>query len=403
MKLLKKLKKKNNLVFLDLGSQPLANVYIKKKNLKKKETKYQLIVSFNKNNKIVSIKKKFSSKHMFNKNYPYRSSMSKTMQDSFKKLSIDIKKKIKPKKILEIGCNDGAFLKNFDKNKVIGVEPCKNIAKLAKRKKLKVFSEYWNKKLARKILNKYGEVDLIYSANTISHIEDLNEVFNSINIILKKNGIFIIEDPSLLECLKLNSYDQFYNEHIYVFSYLSLKNILKKYNLEIFKIENIKTHGGSNRYYIKKNENNKKIEKSVNKEKNKETKYGLNNHVTYKKFSERVKKSKKKLISIFKKCKKTKKKIIGYGATAKSTTVLNYCNINNFFINYFLDTTPEKQGKYTPGTKIHIKRYKGYIEDDVKYIFLGAWNFKKEIFKKEKKFIDKGGKFITHVPYPRIV
>ncbi len=340
---------------------------------------------------------------MFNKNYPYRSSMSKTMQDSFKKLSIDIKKKIKPKKILEIGCNDGAFLKNFDKNKVIGVEPCKNIAKLAKRKKLKVFSEYWNKKLARKILNKYGEIDLIYSANTISHIEDLNEVFNSINIILKKNGIFIIEDPSLLECLKLNSYDQFYNEHIYVFSYISLKNILKKYNLEIFKIENIKTHGGSNRYYIKKNENNKKIEKSVNKEKNKQTQYGLNNHVTYKKFSERVKKSKKKLINIFKKCKKTKKKIIGYGATAKSTTVLNYCNINNFYINYFLDTTPEKQDKYTPGTKIHIKSYKGYIEDDVKYIFLGAWNFKKEIFKKERKFINKGGKFITHVPYPRIV
>ena len=225
----------------------------------------------------------------------------------------------------------------------------------------------------------------------------------SINIILKKNGIFIIEDPSLLECLKLNSYDQFYNEHIYVFSYLSLKNILKKYNLEIFKIENIKSHGGSNRYYIKKNENKKKIEKSVYKEKNKETKYGLNNYLTYKKFSERVKKSKKKLIKIFKNCKKTKKKIIGYGATAKSTTVLNYCNINNFFINYFLDTTPEKQGKYTPGTKIHIKRYKGYIEDDVKYIFLGAWNFKKEIFKKERKFIDKGGKFITHVPYPRII
>ena len=82
---------------------------------------------------------------------------------------------------------------------------------------------------------------------------------------------------------------------------------------------------------------------------------------------------------------------------------MNYCDINNFFINYFLDTTPEKQGKYTPGTKIHIKRYKGYIEDDVKYIFLGAWNFKKEIFKKERKFINKGGKFITHVPYPRII
>ena len=112
---------------------------------------------------------------------------------------------------------------------------------------------------------------------------------------------------------------------------------------------------------------------------------------------------KKKLIEIFRKCKKQNKKIIGYGATAKSTTILNYCSIYNSTIDYFLDTTKDKQNKYTPGTKIKIMKYKGFIEKDVDIIFLGAWNFKKEIFKKEKKFIKSGGKFIIHTPYPKII
>ena len=109
------------------------------------------------------------------------------------------------------------------------------------------------------------------------------------------------------------------------------------------------------------------------------------------------------MVSIFNYCKSKNKKIIGYGATAKSTTILNYCNINDQTIDYFIDTTKDKQNKYTPGTKIKIKKYKGGINKDVDYVFLGAWNFKKEIFKKEKKYIKRGGKFIIHTPLPRII
>ena len=112
---------------------------------------------------------------------------------------------------------------------------------------------------------------------------------------------------------------------------------------------------------------------------------------------------KKKLISIFNRYKLQNKKIIGYGATAKSTTILNYCNIDSSTIDYFLDTTRDKQNKYTPGTKILIKKYNGSIDNDVDLVFLGAWNFKEEIFKKEKKYIKSGGKFIIHTPYPRII
>ena len=394
---------KNKIEFLDLGQQPLANYYLTKSQIKNKERKYRLIVCFNEKNKLVSIKKTFSSKMMFNNKYPYRSSMSQTMQKSFKELSLQIKKEIKPKKILEIGSNDGTFLKNFNKEISIGVEPCANVEKITKKQKFNTIPKYWNLELAKYILKNHGNIDLIYSANTISHIKNLSDVFKSINLVLSKNGVLILEDPSLLECLKRNTYDQFYNEHIYVFSYLSLKNVLKKYNLEIYKIDTLNIHGGSNRYFIKRINNKIKIDKSVKNEKNKEIKYGLDKKNTYFKFKKRVETSKKKLITIFNYCKSKNKKIIGYGATAKSTTILNYCKIDNTTIDYFLDTTKDKQNKYTPGTKIKIKKYIGFINKDVDYVFLGAWNFKKEIFKKEKKFIKSGGKFIIHTPYPKII
>ena len=394
---------KNKIIeFLDLGNQPLANSYIKKKDLIKKERKYRLIVCFNKLNKLVSIKKTFSSKDMFNDEYPYRSSTSQTMSLHLKRLAQKIKK-IKPNKILEIGSNDGCFIKNFDKKKTIGVEPCSNVEKITKKQKYNTYPEFWSPKLAKKILKKHKKVNLIFSSNTISHIKNLDEVFKGINIVLDEKGMFILEDPSLLECLKKNTYDQFYNEHIYVFSYLSLQNALKKHNLEIFKIEKLKIHGGSNRYYIKKKTNKIKLHISVSHHKLKEIKYGLESLKTYIKFAKRIEHSKRKLFSIFTKCKKNNKKIIGYGATAKSVTILNYCNINNSMINYFVDTTPDKQNKYTPGTKILIKKYSNLINDNVDYAFLGAWNFKKEIFTKEKKYIKKGGKFIIHTPYPRII
>jgi len=389
--------------FLDLGLQPLANSYIEKKKFNNKEKKFRLEIGFNTKNYLVSILKTIPKEKMFNENYPYKSSESKTMQKSFKNLSKKIKNYFKPNFIIEIGSNDGTFIKNFKRNIIVGIEPCKNLAKLTKKKNYKTYSEYWNQKLAKKII-KNKKADLIYSANTLSHIKNLNEIFKAINIALSKNGILILEDPSLLQCLKNVAYDQFYCEHIYIFSTLALKNILQKFNLEIFDIQNTKTHGGSNRYYIKKKINNiYKIKNSVKKEIRKELKFGLHKISTYKNFELKIKKSKKRLLSIFSKMKNKKLKIIGYGATAKSCTVLNYCKIGNNFIDYFYDTTSYKIGRYLPGSKILIKKYKKLSKKKIDIAFLGAWNFKEEIFKKEKDFIKKGGKFITHIPIPKII
>lgn len=388
--------------FLDLGDQPLANSFFFNCNLSKKKI-YKLKVKINLKNFLVSIQNTIPKQKMFNAKYPYRSSTSFTMKESFRKLAIKILKNFNPKLILEIGSNDGMFIKNFNKNMVIGVEPCKNLAIETRKNGFKIFSNYWDLNLAKKI-TKLKKFDIIYSANTITHIKNLGSVFRAISYALEKNGILIIEDPSLMDCLKLNAYDQFYCEHIYIFSAISLSSILKEYNFEIFRIEKLKVHGGSNRYYIKRKSNKDfKIEKSYKDHIAAELKYGLKNYTIYQEFKKRVEISKNKLIKLLNGFKKKKLRVIGYGATAKSVTVLNYCKINKNLISYFLDTTPDKINKYLPGCDILVKRYKKLKKKNVDIVFLGAWNFKDEILRKEKSFISKGGKFITHIPYPRIL
>ena len=391
-----------NKFFLNLGFQPLANNYLIK--FRKSQIKYNLKLFFNTKTKMVSISKRIPSEKMFTNNYPYRSSLSKTMRDSFYKLSLEIKKKFNPKIILEIGSNDGALIKNFDNQVAIGVEPCRNLSLITKRMGFNTYNKYWNFDLANKIKSKFKNIDVIYSANTLTHISNLNEVFKSISFILSDKGILIIEDPSLLECLKKNSYDQFYNEHIYLFSALSVQKLLKKFNLEIFDIKSLETHGGSIRYYIKKISNKKlTISNNVKKQIIKEKKYGLHKYSTYKKFSKNVQISKIKLLNMLNGLKNKKQKVIGYGSTAKAVTILNFCNINEDLICNFVDTTPEKINRYMPGKNIKILKYNNKILKKYYYVFLGAWNFKKEIMHKEKVFLKKGGKFITHVPSPHFI
>ena len=385
--------------FLDLGMQPLANNFSKKYI----PPLFRLKLKFDTNSKLVMINKHMKKEKMFNKSYPYRSSKSKLVEKLFKELSKKIKKKLKPENILEIGGNDGTFASNFDKKKITCIEPCGDVAIEAKKKGLKVYVKYFDDLLVKKLLKDHKKFDMIFSANTITHISNYNSVFSNISQILTEHGTLIVEEPSLLETIKKNSYDQFYNEHIYVFSTIALQNILKKNNLEIYDIENINVHGGSNRYYIKKIKN-KKIKLSLRFKRNMilEKKYGLHRFSCFKNFSRKVQNSKIDLIKLLKNLKKNNKKIIGYGASAKAVTILNYCNLKENYFDFFYDTTKQKIGKFLPGTRIKVLKYQKLKNNKI-YVFLGAWNFYKEILRKENFFYINSGKFITHIPYPRII
>jgi methylation protein EvaC len=390
--------------FLNLGKQPITNNFLAsiKKNEIKKEFFYNLKVSFDDKNNLVSLSNFVQPSKMFNEKYAHRASMSQTMVASFKKLANNLIKRYKPKKILEIGSNDGVFIRNFNQKKVIAVEPCSNLASMTNKMGYRTYPYFWNLKLSKEIEKKYGKVDLIFSANTISHIPNLNEVFKAIKNILKTDGVFIFEDPYILSVIKNVSYDQFYDEHAHVFSLMAVSNLIKEYDLRVINLEKLNTHGGSLRYYISHNSSHFKENKIVKKILKNEFKYKLNKFSTYKQFGLKVQKSKKDLIKLLKNLKKKEKSVVSYGATYKSATVFNFCGINNQLIDYVIDTTKNKQNKYTPGS--HLKIYSPNTQPlkKIDYYFLGAWNFKKEIIKKEKNFVKNGGKFISHVPKVKI-
>tara|TARA_Y100001970_G_scaffold233029_1_gene290304 strand:+ start:2036 stop:3220 length:1185 start_codon:yes stop_codon:yes gene_type:complete len=390
--------------FLNLGKQPLANSFLPSLSNKtlRKEYFYNLSVAFDTQNYLVSITNPVNPKKQYTDKYAHRASESKTMRNAFKNIAQKLKKKFKPKVVMEIGSNDGVFVKNFPAKNIIAVEPCKNLANITKRK-FKTYPNFWNKNLAKKIFKKSKKADLIFSANTISHIPNLKETFQAIEYSLSLKGILVIEDPSLKSVIKTNSYDQFYDEHVYVFSALAIENIANKYGLKLFDVQETSTHGGSLRYFIARKDSKFKKTNRLKKSIQKEKQVGLNKFSTFLKFSKRVQISKKKLIKLLIKLKSQKKKIISYGATYKSTTVFNYCNIGTKFFDYVTDTTSNKQGKYTPGKHIPIVAPEIGFNETVDYAFLGAWNFKKEIMGKEGKFLKRGGKFITHVPNIRIL
>ena len=385
--------------FLNLGKQPIANGFLYKKDIPN-EFFYDLKVGFDNKTKLVTHMEYVDPPLMFNDNYSYRGSMSKTMVNHFKEFSNLFENK--DIKVLEIGSNDGVFLKNWDSQKTIAVEPCGNFAKETNDLGYKTYAEFWTLDLSNRIKETHGPMDLIFAANCICHIPDLDQTFKAIHNLLGDKGIFVFEDPSLAQMINNNSYDQIYDEHPHIFSVIALNNLLKQNNLKIIKVDNTLVHGGSNRIWVVKNTNPINPDKSVKNNIEFEKVLGLDKIATFKKFAKKVEQSKKDLIDLLNRCKKQNKKVISYGATSKSTTIFNYCEIKSDLIHYIIDTTPEKIGKLAPGSHIPIISSNG-IDKDVDIAYLGAWNFATEIMNKESDFINNGGKFITHVPLVKFI
>ena len=397
-------------VFLDLGEQPIANGFILKDDINNEEFKYELKVCFDEDTKLITHLDYVDPPLMFNENYVYRGSMSKTMVEHFKKFSTDLKLTLTQYpfykrgaltgdvKVLEIGSNDGVFLKNWSVENTIAVEPCGNFAEETNRIGYKTYNRFWDTETSNLIKESEGKQDLIFAANCICHIPDLDETFRGIHDLLSDKGVFIFEDPSLAEMINRNSYDQIYDEHPHIFSVISLKNILERNGLTIIRVDNLSVHGGSNRIWAQKTIDVDKVDGSVKNNIDYEEILGLNDYDTFLKWSSVIEKSKEDLVNMLNNIKKKGKKVISYGATSKSTTIFNYCGIDTNLIEYITDTTPEKQGKLSPGVHIPVVPPEMGFDDSVDYVFLGAWNFVNEIKEKESDFVKRGGKFITHVP-----
>jgi len=385
--------------FLDLGRQPIANRFLNEDEFEN-EFFYNLGVGFDQDTGLVTQMDYVDAPMMFNDEYAYRGSMSKTMRDHFAKFSKHFKGNIhRNPKVLEIGSNDGVFIKNWNKKTTFAVEPCGNFAQETNDMGYETYAEFWDMDTSAEILEDHGKMDLVFSANCMCHIPDLDGAFQAVKNILTDNGLFIFEDPSLQRMIALNSYDQIYDEHPHVFSVIALQNLLNRNGLYVAKVEKLEVHGGSNRIYAKKISNvnqHTSVEDHLTLERN----VGLDKLSVLDNFAEKVRTSKDHLLKILRRLKNENKKVISYGATSKSATIFNYCQIGSELIQYITDTTPEKQKKYSPGMHIPIIPPEEGFNNSVDYAFLGAWNFAKEIKNKENNFT---GKFFTHVPTVRIL
>ena len=368
---------------VSLGYQPLANNLLKKQN--DKCELYPLEVNYCEKCYNCQLSVSVDPKKMFS-NYLYTSSTSKVFRDHFvkasKKYIRDFKLNKKKSYIIDIGSNDGVALKPFldqgFKN-ILGIEPAKNLAKLANKNKIKTFNGFLLKKNLRKIKK---NADLILASNVFAHSDKLHEMAECMFKLLGKKGTIIIEVQYLMNTLKDLTFDNIYHEHYNYWSLTSLINFFKKFNGTIFRSEKVDTHGGSIRVYIKKNKNIK-IERSVKQMLDQEEKFGIKKFATYKKFGEKVYKIRENVIKNIKMIKNKNSSIIGYGAPAKATTALNFFGISKE-IDFIVEDNKLKHDKFIPGVKIPIKS-KSQIKNNKNTLIVLAWNFYEDIVKNNSK------------------
>ena len=364
---------------VSLGYQPLANNLLNKKD--QKHELYPLEMNYCPQCHNCQLSVAVDAKKMFS-NYLYTSSTSSSFRNHFIKAAKNYVKqlKLKPKKsyIIDIGSNDGVALKPFKDigfSKILGIEPAKNLAKLANKNKIKTFNGFLESKNLKKIK---GNADLILASNVFAHSDKLKEMATCMLKLLSKKGTIIIEVQYLLNTLKDLTFDNIYHEHYNYWSLTSLVNFFSQFSSTIFKVERIDTHGGSLRIYVKKGKKIK-IENNVKELLNEEDNFGIKNYKTYQNFGKKINRLKENVIKNVNQLKKNNKKIIGFGAPAKATTALNFFGISNQ-IDYVIEDNKLKHNKFIPGVLIQIKDKKKLKEKNALILVL-AWNFYNEIKK----------------------
>ena len=369
---------------------------------------FPMAVGFCPESKMLQLIEQPDPQKMFHNHYAFFSSTSTHMQNHFRNFFNEVLKQI-PKNnhdpfVVELGCNDGILLKHFAKEKIrhLGIEPSKNVARIAVSHGVETISEFFGMDLARQILKKQGPADFFLSANVMCHIPDILGVARGIHNLLKPGGLLMFEDPYLGAMVEKTSYDQIYDEHVFLFSAHSVQTLFAKVGMELVDLLPQSTHGGSMRYVLA-NKGVMKPSPAVRQIMMKETLQGLDREEGFSGFRKKVEKSKNDLVVLLKDLKKQGKKVAGYAATSKSTTILNYCKIGPDLVDYICDTTPIKQGKFSPGMHIPIQPYEYFQKNPPDYAILFAWNHSEEIMAKEKEYMARGGRWITHVPEVRVI
>lgn len=337
------------------------------------------------------------------KKYLYVSSTTKSFREHFNKAAKKYTKKFNLNKdsfVIDIGSNDGIALKPLVKKdiKVLGIEPASNICKIATENGISTYCGYFDDKATNLIEQK---ADLITASNVFAHADDLESITKNAFKVLKEDGCFVVEVQYLLDTIKDLTFDNIYHEHVNYWSVTSINSFFNRLGFKVNEIEHINTHGGSIRVYVKRKEHTPHY--SVKEFLEIEEKFGVNKLKTYLNFSKNISKRKKSLLTTLNKIKKEGHKIIGYGAPAKATTLLNSFNIDNSILSCIVDDNILKHNKIVPKVNIPIYSKENAIKKDTKYILILAWNFYKEIINNNKDLLNRGINFIVPTQEVKII
>ena len=399
------------LPILSLGKTPLANALLTRAQLDEPEAAYPLDLVFCPSCTLVQITETIPPEILF-RNYFYFSSVSDTILQSARALALRMieKRGLEPANlVVEVASNDGYLLKNYQEQgiPVLGIEPARNIAKVAREAGVPTVEEFFDEKIAQKLKQKGKGADVIHANNVIAHVANLHGVVAGIATLLKEDGIATVENHYVKDLIDHTEFDSIFHEHLCYFSVTSFKNLFAAHGLRLVDVERIPLHGGSLRVFFQREDGPRSLEKEGRKRVevllDEEHSWGVANPRFYADFREKVEALKTELLSFLNKLIAEGKRVAVYGASAKSTTLLNCFGIGKETLTYIIDRSPAKQGHFTPGTHLEIFPPEKLMADRPDYTLLLAWNFADEILAQQDAYRKAGGRFIIPIPELKVI
>ena len=389
--------------FVDLGYSPPSNSYRSKEEIDTPEIFFPLKVKVCEKCWLVQTQDFVQADLMFEEQYAYFSSTSKSWLQHAENYTEDIVNRLKLNKdsfVIEIASNDGYLLKNFIDRGIpcLGVEPTLGTAKVAQNLGIEVITEFFTNDLAKQLAKNNRYADLIIGNNVYAHLPDINDFTKGMKSILSSEGVITLEFPHLLNLIKFKQFDTIYHEH---FSYLSLTAVSKifdEYGLKVFDIKHIPTHGGSLRVFGCHKQSTRNIENSVSECISLEQDFGLTSLDIYQSFQTKINSIKYDFLLFLLNCAHKKKSVAGYGAAAKGNTLINYSGVKSDLINFVCDASVAKQGKYLPGSHIPILDPTALTENTPDYLLILPWNLADEVSDQLDYLRKRGTKFVTVIP-----
>jgi hypothetical protein len=389
--------------FVDLGLSPLCNSLVSPEDLQHKEFFYPLHVFVCHKCYLVQLPVHVDPVEIFQE-YAYFSSYSSSWVQHARAytdavvpaLGLDGRSLV-----VEIASNDGYLLQHFVSRHipVLGVEPAANIAEEAERRGIPTIVDFFGTPLARTLASGGKQADLIVGNNVLAQVPTINDFLEGVAILLKEHGVITLEFPHLMRLVDGVQFDTIYHEHYSYFSFTTIVEIFRSHGLTVFDVDEIPTHGGSLRVYARHSaDGTRPITRRVEELQELEHTRGLRSLAYYESFGERVKETKRGLLRFLIELKQQGKSVAGYGAPGKGNTLLNYCGIRTDFLDYTVDRSPHKQGKYLPGTRIPILPPEAIAETRPDYVLILPWNIREEIMDQMSCIRNWGGRFIVPIP-----